>query len=142
MAMPRLRMVMTADELVRSGTLLHAVSTVVVAFAPNLYVALPAMVAAGMAWITVANALTVTAQLALPDWVRARGMSIYQMALMGGSAAGAALWGQVATLTDLRTSLLVASVAGPLAWLMTRRTAARSQGRRGPDARHTRGTIR
>jgi MFS family permease len=121
MAMPRLRMVMTADELVRSGTLLHAVSTVVVAFAPNLYVALPAMVAAGMAWITVANALTVTAQLALPDWVRARGMSIYQMALMGGSAAGAALWGQVATMTDLRTSLLVASVAGPLAWLMTRR---------------------
>jgi hypothetical protein len=36
-----------------------------------------------LAWITVANSLTVAAQMALPDWVRARGMSIYQMALMG-----------------------------------------------------------
>jgi MFS family permease len=121
MAMPRLRQVMTPDDLVRSGTLLHALATLAVAFAPNLYVALPAMVAAGIAWICVANALTVAAQLALPDWVRARGMSIYQMALMGGAAVGAALWGQVATMTDLRTSLMVASVGGPIAWLMTRR---------------------
>ena len=35
----------------------------------------------------VANSVTVSAQLALPDWVRARGMSIYQMAMMGSSAA-------------------------------------------------------
>jgi hypothetical protein len=121
LGMPRLRQVMTGDDLVRNGTLLHALSTLVVAFAPNLYVALVAMVAAGMAWISVANALTVAAQLALPDWVRARGMSIYQMALMGGSAAGAALWGQVATLTDLRTSLVVASIGGPVVWLLSRR---------------------
>jgi len=121
LGMPRLRQVMTPDDMVRSGTLLHAAATLVVAFAPNLYVGLPAMVAAGMAWISVANALTVTAQLALPDWVRARGMSIYQMALMGGSAAGAALWGQVATMTDLRTSLVLASIGGPLVWLLTRR---------------------
>jgi hypothetical protein len=56
----------------------------VVAFAPNAWAR-----GAGddllrrMAWITVANSLTVSAQMALPDWVRARGMSIYQMALMG-----------------------------------------------------------
>ena len=62
-----------------------------VSVAPNLWVAMPAMVVAGAAWIAVANSLTVSAQLALPDWVRARGMSIYQMALMGSSAAGAAL---------------------------------------------------
>jgi hypothetical protein len=56
---------------------------------------------AGAAWITVANSLTVAAQMALPDWVRARGMSIYQMALMGSTAVGAALWGQVATWTSI-----------------------------------------
>ena len=64
----------------------------------------------GAAWIAVANSLTVSAQLALPDWVRARGMSIYQMALMGSSAAGAALWGQVATWTSVRTSLVTAAI--------------------------------
>jgi hypothetical protein len=45
------------------------------------------MVLNGMAWITCANSLSVSAQLALPDWVRARGMSMYQMAIMGASAA-------------------------------------------------------
>jgi len=59
----------------------------------------------------VANSLTVAAQMALPDWVRARGMSIYQMALMGSTAVGAALWGQVATWTSIHDSLLIAAVS-------------------------------
>ncbi len=70
------------------------------------------MVLNGMAWITCANSLSVSAQLALPDWVRARGMSMYQMAIMGASAAGAALWGQVSTLSSVSTGLLVAAASG------------------------------
>ncbi|MCP2802746.1 MFS transporter, partial [Salmonella enterica subsp. enterica serovar Typhimurium] len=75
------------------------------AWAPNLYVALPVMFVGGMAWITVANSLSVSAQQALPDWVRARGMSLYQMALMGSGALGAAVWGQVATWSSVGASL-------------------------------------
>ena len=37
----------------------------------------------GVAWITSANTLSVSIQMGLPDWVRARGMSIYQMAIFG-----------------------------------------------------------
>ena len=70
------------------------------------------MVLNGMAVISVANSLAVSAQMALPNWVRARGMSIYQMALMGGGGIGAAVWGQVATFTDVRTSLVIASIGG------------------------------
>jgi hypothetical protein len=69
------------------------------------------MLLAGAAWITVANALTVSAQMVLPDWVRARGMSIYQMAIMGGTASGAALWGQVASLSSVTISLVLAATA-------------------------------
>ncbi|GKT22936.1 hypothetical protein AVHM3334_10020 [Acidovorax sp. SUPP3334] len=94
--LPRLRQAMSRDTLVSRGALLQAASTAVIAVAPNVYVAVPAMVLGGMAWITTANSLSVSAQLALPNWVRARGMSIYQMAIMGATAAGAALWGQVA----------------------------------------------
>ena len=79
------------------------------------------MVLAGAAWISTANSLTLAAQLALPNWVRARGMSIYQMALMGGSAAGAAVWGQVASLTSVPASLVCASVLGPVLLVATRR---------------------
>jgi quinol monooxygenase YgiN len=48
-------------------------------------------------------------------------MSIYQMALMGSSAAGAALWGQVATWTDVRTSLVCATACAVVGALATRR---------------------
>jgi len=53
----------------------------------------------------------VSAQMVLPDWVRARGMSIYQMALMGATAIGAALWGQIASWTNIHQSLAIASVS-------------------------------
>jgi len=90
-------------------------------FSPNVYVAVPVMLVGGFAWLTVANSISISAQLALPNWVRARGMSIYQMALMGGAAAGSALWGQVAGWTDVPTALLAAALVGPLLALLTRR---------------------
>ncbi|HEY2929133.1 MAG TPA: MFS transporter [Albitalea sp.] len=121
MFLPRLREALTRDALVRNGTLLQTAAMVVVSLAPNSLVAAPAMVVAGMAWIAVANSITVSAQLGLPDWVRARGMSIFQMAIMGSSAFGAALWGQVATLTTVSTSLQLGAAAGILAMLLTRR---------------------
>jgi len=119
--LPRLRSGVTRDALVRRGSLLQAAAAVVVAFAPSVWIAMPSMVVAGMAWITVANTITVSAQLALPDWVRARGMAIYQMALMGGAAAGAALWGQVAGFTDVRTAIVLSALAGTVAMLAASR---------------------
>jgi MFS family permease len=119
--LPRLRHAVDSDALVAYGALIQAAAMLAVSVAPNLPTAMPAMVVAGAAWISVANSLTVSAQLALPDWVRARGMSIYQMALMGSSAAGAALWGQVATWTSVRTSLVSAAVCAITGALLTRR---------------------
>ena len=112
--LPRLRQKFSRDALVIRGSLLQSVAMAVVAFAPDAWVAVPAMFAAGMAWITTANTLSVSAQMGLPDWVRARGMSMYQMAIMGASASGAALWGQVATLGSVQTSLCVAAATGVL----------------------------
>ena len=119
--LPRVRLKVGRDTLVMAGTCVQAVATATVAFAPNAYVAVPAMFAAGMAWISSANSLSVSAQLALPDWVRARGMSIYQMAIMGGSALGAAWWGKVATLGNLQVSLTLAAVTGVLAMFIAQR---------------------
>lgn len=119
--LPRLRAKVSRDELITYGTVLQATAMLVVSLASVPWLAALSMVVAGAAWISVANSLTVSAQLALPDWVRARGMSIYQMALMGSSAAGAALWGQVATWTDVQTSLVGASVLSIVCLALTRR---------------------
>ena len=123
MAFPWLRARFGADAFVLGGTLLHALASCAVVLAPWPGLAFPAMVLAGMALIATANTLAVAAQLVLPDWVRARGMSFYQMALMGGSAAGSMLWGQVAAASSVRTAVLAAAVAGPLVLLATRRWA-------------------
>jgi MFS family permease len=118
---PKLRTRFSRDDFVRYGTLIHAAFSVLIVMVPDVWVALPAMVIVGMAWISVANSLTLSAQMALPDWVRARGMSIYQTALMGGSAAGAMLWGQVAAWSSVRVSVIAAAVFGVLALLLTAR---------------------
>ncbi len=125
--MPRIRALMDGDALVRNGTLLQAFSMLVVAFAPNIYVAAPALMLNGMTVISVANALAVSAQMALPNWVRARGMSVYQMALMGGGGIGAAIWGQVATFTEVRTSLVIAAIGGVVLMLAVIRYSPRGQ---------------
>ncbi len=118
---PRWRQRFNRDHFVVGGTLTHAAMSVVVVFAPNIWVALPAIVVLGMAWISTANSLTLAAQVALPNWVRARGMAIYQMALMGGAAAGSLLWGQVAGWSSVRIAVTCAAVVGPVLWLLTRK---------------------
>jgi len=119
--LPRLRQMMNRNTLVLRSVMLQSVSMALMALAPNAWLAVPAMVLNGMSWITCANSLSVSAQLALPDWVRARGMSMYQMAIMGASALGAALWGQVATLTDVPVALLAAAASGTVTMLLAQR---------------------
>jgi predicted MFS family arabinose efflux permease len=118
MYFPRLRQRFDRDQFVRLGTLAHAALSSLIVLVPEIWVALPAMVLAGMCWISVANSLTVSAQVAMPNWVRARGMSIYQMALMGGAAAGSVVWGQVAELAGVKEAVLAAA-----SWCWWRRDA-------------------
>jgi len=119
--LPQLRRIISGDRLVLAGTLVQSAATATMAFAPNLYVGVPAMLLMGMAWISTVNALSVSAQLALPDWVRARGMSMYQMAIMGSSALGAAVWGQIATLNTVSVALICAACSGVVAMLLALR---------------------
>ena len=119
--LPALRRALNSEARVQLGTAVQAGATAAVAFAPNVTVAALAMLVGGIAWIATANTLAVLAQLALPDWVRARGMSIYQMAVMGGSAAGAAIWGQTAAWSSVPASLAAAAVSGVVAMALAGR---------------------
>lgn len=107
--LPRLRNRYGRDPLVLRGTLLQALSLLGMAFVNELWPALILMTLAGGAWITTGNVLAVAAQQGLPDWLRARGMSISLATVMGSSAAGAAIWGQIASLTSVHTILWIAA---------------------------------
>ena len=118
--LPKIRARWNRDQIVVIGTIVNAIGIGGLAMAPNVWVASPAQFVSGFAWILVANSVTVAAQLALPDWVRARGMAIYQMGIMGGSAFGAFLWGKLAEMTSIHVSLGVAAVSMVLALAFTR----------------------
>jgi MFS family permease len=134
---PRWRARFDRDQFLRYGALVHAGTTALVALVPEVWVALPAVFIAGMAWISTANTLSISAQLALPNWVRARGMAIYQMALMGGTAFGAMLFGKIAALSSVPAAVLCAALLGVLAMLLTRRWSVE-----GEDVDHSPATVR
>ncbi|HWL73805.1 MAG TPA: MFS transporter [Burkholderiaceae bacterium] len=122
--LPRLRVLITRERLLRDGTLIQALAMVTAGFAPNVWAAMPAMMLAGSAWLAVVNTLTVSSQLALPDWVRARGMSLYMMTMMAATSVSAAVWGQVASLIDVPWTFVAAAATGIALWLLSGRLHA------------------
>ena len=63
-----------------------AVTTVVLALVPNFVAVLLALLVGGACWLLSLSTLNASMQLSLPSWVRARGLSVYQLVFMGGQA--------------------------------------------------------
>lgn len=119
-ALPRLKVKLGPDRLVAAGTVGTALAMILYAIASNVATALVASVIAGICWIATLSSLNVSAQLALPEWVRGRGLAIYVTVFFGALALGSALWGEVASLVGLPTAHLLAAagalIAIPLTW--------------------------
>jgi MFS family permease len=123
MALPRLPAMAARNRIIDAGVWLHALATLGAVWAPSAWTLAPALALSGAVWLCVANMLTMSAQLVLPNILRARGMAIYQMSIMGGSAGGAILWGVVAEHTSVNSSLVASSVVSVLLLLWTRGTS-------------------
>jgi quinol monooxygenase YgiN len=67
------------------------------------------LIVAGVAWIMTLSTLNATLQLAVPAWVRARGMAAYILAFMGAQAIAAFLWGLLANGIGLGTTLAISA---------------------------------
>jgi transmembrane secretion effector len=76
-AMPHLKLKLGPDRLTALGLLGTAVTLALYGLARDPYTALAASVLAGVSWIAVLATLTVSAQMSLPDWVRARGLALF-----------------------------------------------------------------
>jgi MFS family permease len=109
-----------ADGLVAIASAGTAIAMVLFGIAREPVVALIASVTTGAAWIAGIAALNVSAQLSLPDWVRGRGLAMYMTVMFGAMTLGSALWGRLATATNLQITLFVAAAtmlaAIPLTW--------------------------
>lgn len=86
-----------------------ALATAVLALVPNMYLVLAVLTLGGASWLLCLSTLNAAMQLSLAAWVRARGLSAYQLIFMGGQAIGSLLWGLLAGATNSVLSLLVAA---------------------------------
>lgn len=116
--LPRLGRRIPADPLVVLATIVYAGGMVSLAVVRDFWVVLPCLVALGLAWLTIMATLNASAQTVLPDWVRARGLSVFMFVFSGAMAGGATVWGLFADLTSLSVSLLVAAAIAGLGCLL------------------------
>jgi MFS family permease len=94
-----------------SDNVLLAASAAVSGLAPLAVVwlpfaaATPFLVLSGMAWLITLTTLNAAAQLSLPRWVRARGLSAYLLVATGSQAVGSYVWGAIATRGGLHVAM-------------------------------------
>jgi predicted MFS family arabinose efflux permease len=112
--LPWLKAKLGPNALVAAASVGTALALLLFGFARSPGVGLVAAAIAGISWIAVLAPLNVSAQVALPAWVKGRGLAIFATVQFGAMTFGSALWGQVANLTSLPTAHLLAA-AGALA---------------------------
>ena len=119
--LPRLRARLDNDSLITLASLVFAAGIAVTATVHHLALALIALGFCGAAWITVMTCAQVSAQTALPNWVRSRGIAVFLTFFMGSLALGPFVWGNVAKFASLPGALLSAAAGLSVAALVTRR---------------------
>jgi len=107
--LPRLRVRTSTNGIALLSSLVYAAALLVVALVTHPAVVTAALFAAGAAWLAVLASLNATMQLFLPGWVRARGLSTYQIVFVGGQGVAALVWGLLAERFGLEAVFLAAA---------------------------------
>jgi len=121
---PRVVRVLHPDALLAVSAVVMTAALLIQGYVHNAWLLGVALIGAGFFWSLATTATGVIAQSALPEWVRARGLALYQLVLTGSVAVGAAAAGFIAN-RDLKTAHLVAAAivaVSPLAakrWPLT-----------------------
>jgi MFS family permease len=121
LTLPKLRARWSRDRLVWTASVLLAVAMVLSAVARSPMVLIPAMLLTGVAWLSVLSTLHVSAQTAVPGWVRARALAVYLVMFSLGMTGGSVLWGAIASRTSVGVALLVAAAGSLVSLVATRR---------------------
>jgi hypothetical protein len=118
--LPWLKNKLGPDLLVAAGTVASGAALVLFGVARQSLAGVLASLIAGASWIAVLATLNVSAQLALPEWVRARGLAAYLTVVFGGMTLGSAIWGKTAQAIGLPATHFIACIGAlaaiPLTW--------------------------
>ncbi len=119
LVLPALREKLSRDLQVVLASVLYALVLLGLATVDQLWPLAGVMTVAGVAWITILSSLQVAAQMALPNWVRSRGLAVFMAVFMGSMALGSLVWGGIAQFLSVNQSLIIASVGALVAAALT-----------------------
>ena len=103
-----LRRRFSPDRMVTAGAALFALATLALALIHRFGPVAAAMLAGGVAWMTVMATFNVCAQMAPPMALRARALAVYILVFQGSLALGSAAWGVAAGRSGVSASLVAA----------------------------------
>ena len=107
--LPRARQRLSADVIVSASAIVFAITLLAMAWVHYWVPLVLALILGGMAWTSTASSLNIAVQLAVPAWVQARALGIYQMVFQGGLAVGSAFWGGLAEKIGTAQALTIAA---------------------------------
>ena len=119
-ARPYIKRALGPDWFVAAGTAAISVALVLLGLFRSPPAAFASSFIAGAGWTTVLASLSVSAQIALPDWVRGRGLAIFLTVVFACITVGSFAWGFVAANFGLPAAFFIAAAGAiafvPLTW--------------------------
>jgi MFS family permease len=110
LVLSRARSRLSPNEFVLVAGVVFGVALVVLALSHSTIGVVLALIPTGLTWVWMLAMLNTSIQIFLPAWVRARGLSIFQMVLYGAQGLGALVWGVVADVFGLGSAFIAAAV--------------------------------
>ncbi len=80
--LPVMKRQLSANKIMLLATVGTALCSILFAYGGHVVIGIAAGLVGGMSWIMAVSLLSISTQMALPDWVRARGLAIFQMVVL------------------------------------------------------------
>ncbi|MEU4564822.1 MFS transporter [Actinoplanes sp. NPDC023936] len=107
--LPRLRARWSLNRLLLISSVTFTLVLLLLVAVPSEAAVVVVLLPAGVAWVMVLSSVNASMQLFLPNWVRARGLAVYQIVFAGSQAAGALVWGVLSDLWGLGPTHVIAA---------------------------------
>ncbi|MBS0641842.1 MAG: MFS transporter, partial [Proteobacteria bacterium] len=134
MLLPKVRARLSRGGTVMLCTLLSCIGMIIIGLSRHWLPASIGMLLFGLGWTSAFATIQAAAQLVCPGWVRARALSIFQLAQNGALTLGSFAWGWVGSEIGLPQTFLCAAIVGLVLMLIARFFSIEAVVREAPKA--------
>lgn len=116
--LPRVRNRFPANTVIVASVIVHGLATVLLLLTPSLWLAIVLLIPIGATWTGALSSTFASMQLYLPEWVRARGIGVFQIFQFSAIGGGAFLWGVIADGIGAYEAVMISGILTMLAGVL------------------------